>query len=251
MHDITHQNFEAELDQRLDRSSRCCSTSGRRGAARARRSARCSRSSRPPTPAASSSAKLNADEQPEIARPALADVRRAQHPVLRAVQGRPAGRRLRRRAARGRGPQVPRQARAERRRAGRRGGRRSEAEELLAEGDTDAALDKLQAARRDQPGQRRARATTTCARCSTPAASPMRARPSSRSPRKALLDARLAAARPLARGLRGGAEGAPADALAAAIAANKRDFDARFELAQTPLRRAAASRRRWTSCSRS
>ncbi len=63
--------------------------------------------------------KLNADEQPEIAVAALADVRRAQHSVLRAVQGRPAGRRLRRRAARGRGPQVPRQARAERRRDGR------------------------------------------------------------------------------------------------------------------------------------
>ena len=79
-------------------------------------------------------------------RPAEPDLRRALHPVLRDVQRRPAGRRLRRRAARGADARLPRQARAQRRRSRQPRKRSTQAEELLAEGDTESALDKLQEA---------------------------------------------------------------------------------------------------------
>ena len=108
------------------------------------------------------------------------------------------------------------------------------AEELAAEGDTDAALARLQQAVAIDPGNDAARfdyvklllergELAKARQAFEPVAG------------KAQFDARLDA---LARWL-AACEAAPqsrsADALAAAIAANKRDFDARFELAQTHL----------------
>lgn len=107
-----------------------------------------------------------------------------------------------------------------------------EAEELAAEGDTDAALAKLQHAVAIDPGNDAVRCdyvklllesglVAQAHAALEPVAS------------KAVLDARIAA---LGHWL-AAAEKAPqarsADALAAAIQANKRDFEARFELAQT------------------
>ena len=90
-----------------------------------------------------------------------------------------------------------------------------EAEELLAEGDSDAAIDRLQAALATNPANDAARYD--------------------------YLRALLAAGHWLAA-----LEAAPAarseEALAAAIAANKRDFDARFELAQTLFARSEFTR---------
>ena len=90
-------------------------------------------------------------------RPAVADVRRAQHPVLRDVQGRSAGRRIRRRACR-----RPRSASfstsmcpAPTRWRPRK--RSQAAEELLAEGDTDSAIEKLAAALEVSPANDAAR----------------------------------------------------------------------------------------------
>ena len=54
-----------------------------------------------------------------------------------------------------------------------------------------------------------------------------------------MLDARLAAAGHWIAACEAAPKARPRDTLEAAIAANKRDFDARFELAQTPLRRAS------------
>ena len=130
---------------------------------------------------------------------AVADVRRAQHPVLRAVQGRPAGRRLRRRAARGARSassststcRAPTSMAAEERRRTRP---RSCSPKATPRARSTAAGGARHQSRPTTP-----RATTTCAPCSTPAASTRRARPSSRSPPRPVLDAAPGRRRPLDR----------------------------------------------------
>ncbi len=194
--------------------------------------------------------KLNADEEPEIACAAVADVRRAQHSLLRPLQGRPAGRRLRRRAARGRGPafldkHVPS--------ADERAAEEDalEAEELLAEGDTESAIDKP-AGRRWRPIRPTTTpATTTCAPCSAPARledAPRRLRAVAGHP---ALDPRLAAAGHWIAAMEAVRTARPA-------AATRRRDRRRPARLRRPLRARAAPLRRqrlhrapWTSCSRS
>jgi putative thioredoxin len=107
-----------------------------------------------------------------------------------------------------------------------------EAAALLAEGDADAALEKLQEAVAMNPGNDAARfdylrallkagRSAEARRAFEPVAS------------KQLLDARLAACGHWLAAIDAAAKARPAEQLAAAIAANKRDFAARFELAQT------------------
>ncbi|NKI97225.1 tetratricopeptide repeat protein [Rhizobacter sp. SG703] len=106
------------------------------------------------------------------------------------------------------------------------------AEELLAEGDADSALERLQEAVAIDPGNDVARydylrALLTMGRVDDarrafdPVAS------------KVMLDARLAAAGHWLAACEKAASARSPEQLAAAIAASKRDFDARFELAQT------------------
>jgi putative thioredoxin len=107
-----------------------------------------------------------------------------------------------------------------------------EAEVALAEGDADAALAKLQQAVAIDPANDDARfdyvklllergALAQAETAFEPVA------------KKAATDARLEALSHWIAAQRKASAARPADALAAAIAANKRDFDARFELAQT------------------
>ncbi len=106
------------------------------------------------------------------------------------------------------------------------------AEELLAEGDTESALEKLQEAVAIDPANDAARydylralllvgRVADARRAFEPVAS------------KVMLDARLAAAGHWIDAGEKAASARSPEALAAAIAANRRDFDARFELAQT------------------
>ncbi len=107
-----------------------------------------------------------------------------------------------------------------------------EAEELLAEGDTESALERLQEAVAINPGNDTARYDYLRAligagridearRAYEPVAS------------KVLLDARLAACGHWLAACDTAANARSPETLAAAISANKRDFDARFELAQS------------------
>ena len=107
-----------------------------------------------------------------------------------------------------------------------------EAEELLAEGDTDSALEKLQEAVAINPGNDTARydylrallvagRTEDARRVYEPVAG------------KVVLDPRLAACGHWIAAIDKAATARSPEQLAAAIAANKRDFDARLELAQT------------------
>lgn len=106
------------------------------------------------------------------------------------------------------------------------------AEELLAEGNTESALEKLQEAVAIDPANDTARydylralllasRVAEARRAFEPVAS------------KVMLDARLAAAGHWIDACEKAASARSADVLAAAIATNRRDFDARFELAQT------------------
>lgn len=106
------------------------------------------------------------------------------------------------------------------------------AEELLAEGDTESALEKLQEAVAIDPANDAARydylralllanRVAEARRAFEPVAS------------KVMLDARLAAAGHWIDACEKAPAARSADTLAAAITANRRDFDARFELAQT------------------
>ena len=106
------------------------------------------------------------------------------------------------------------------------------AEELAAEGDTDAALERLQQAVAIDPANDDARhdyvklllelGQTDAARAAyAPVAG------------KAAIDARLDALGHWLAACEAAPRARSAGALAAAIAANRRDFDARFELAQT------------------
>jgi putative thioredoxin len=107
-----------------------------------------------------------------------------------------------------------------------------EAESLIAEGDADAALAKLQQAVAIDPANDDARADYVklllergaLAQAET-AFEPVA--------KKVALDARLEALAHWIDAQRKAGSARSAEALAAAIAANKRDFDARFELAQT------------------
>jgi putative thioredoxin len=106
-----------------------------------------------------------------------------------------------------------------------------QAEELLAEGDTDSALERLQEAVAINPGNDGARydylralllagRVADARRVFEPVAG------------KVMLDARLVACGHWLAACEKAANARTPEALAAAIAANKRDFDARFELAQ-------------------
>jgi putative thioredoxin len=108
------------------------------------------------------------------------------------------------------------------------------AEELMAEGDTESALEKLQEAVAIDPANDSARydylrslllagRVDDARRAFEPVAS------------KVMLDARLAAAGHWIAACEKAAAARSPEVLAAAIAANRRDFDARFELAQTHL----------------
>jgi putative thioredoxin len=105
------------------------------------------------------------------------------------------------------------------------------AEELLAEGDTETALDRLQAALATNPGNDTARYDYLRALLRAGRVAEARAawEPVAGSP---VLDARLVAAGHWIAAIEAAAKARPEDTLEAAIAANKRDFDARFELAQ-------------------
>lgn len=105
------------------------------------------------------------------------------------------------------------------------------AEQLAADGDADAALDRLQQAVAIDPANDTARfdyvkllleagRTADARMVYEPVAS------------KAIVDGRIAALGLYLEANEQSATARPAEALAAAIAANKRDFDARFELAQ-------------------
>jgi putative thioredoxin len=100
------------------------------------------------------------------------------------------------------------------------------AEELLAEGDTDSALDRLQAALATNPANDTARYDYLRALLEAGRVEEARA---ASTP---VLPPRLAAAGHWIAAIEAAPKTRTADALAAALAANKRDFDARFERAQ-------------------
>ena len=107
-----------------------------------------------------------------------------------------------------------------------------EAEALIAEGDADAALAKLQQAVAIDPANDEARADYVKLLLERGALAQAEG---AFEPvvKKTALNPRLDALAHWIAALRKAATARSADTLAAAIAANKRDFDARFELAQT------------------
>ncbi len=107
-----------------------------------------------------------------------------------------------------------------------------QAEELLAEGDTDQALERLQEAVAINPGNDGARYDYLRALLTTGRIDDAR-RVFEPVAGKLMLDPRLAAAGHWLAACEKSAGARSPQQLAAAIAANKRDFDARFELAQT------------------
>lgn len=104
--------------------------------------------------------------------------------------------------------------------------------ELLAEGDTESALEKLQEAVAIDPGNDAIRYDYLRALLLTHRVAEAR-RAFEPVASKVMLDARLAAAGRWIEACEQAAQARPAETLGAAIAANRRDFDARFELAQT------------------
>jgi putative thioredoxin len=109
-----------------------------------------------------------------------------------------------------------------------------EAEALAAEGDTDAALDKLSEALALAPGDDAIRADYVKRLLEAGRPADARRVYEPLAP-KALIDARAAALGLWLEAAEAAASARPPEALAAAIAANKRDFEARFELAQTHM----------------
>ena len=105
------------------------------------------------------------------------------------------------------------------------------AEELLAEGDTDTALDRLQAALATNPANDTARYDYLRALLEVGRVEEARAafEPVASSP---VLDGRLAAAGHWITAVEAAPKARPRDTLDTLLAANRRDFDARFELAQ-------------------
>ena len=116
-----------------------------------------------------------------------------------------------------------------------------EAEELLAEGDSEAAIDRLQAAVATNPENATARYDYL--RALLAAGRVADARTAFDPVANAVVpDLRLAAAGHWLAALEAAPAARSEEALAAAIAANKRDFDARFELAQTLFARSEYTR---------
>ena len=116
-----------------------------------------------------------------------------------------------------------------------------EAEELLAEGDSEAAIDRLQAALATNPANDAARYDYL--RALLAAGRVADARTAFDPVANAVVpDLRLAAAGHWLAALEAAPAARSEEALAAAIAANKRDFDARFELAQTLFARSEYTR---------
>ena len=116
----------------------------------------------------------------------------------------------------------------------------AEGQALLAEGDAEAALTKLQAAVAMDPANDVTRFEYLRALLSAGhvadarhAFEPVAARAAARQP----IDARLTAAGHWLDACEKAPRARPADELASAIAANRRDFDARFELAQSHFAR--------------
>jgi putative thioredoxin len=107
-----------------------------------------------------------------------------------------------------------------------------EAEALLAGGDTERALERLQEAVAINPGNDSARYDYLRALLAAGRIDEAR-RAYEPVATKVMLDARLAACGRWIDAIDAAAKARPAEQLATAIAANKRDFDARFELAQT------------------
>ncbi|MEO8155884.1 MAG: tetratricopeptide repeat protein [Rhizobacter sp.] len=108
----------------------------------------------------------------------------------------------------------------------------AQAEELLAEGDTESALEKLQEAVAIDPANDGARYDYLRALLTSGRVAEAR-RAFEPVASKVMLDSRLSAAGHWIDACEKAATARSADALATAIAANRRDFDARFELAQT------------------
>ncbi|HJV61504.1 MAG TPA: co-chaperone YbbN [Albitalea sp.] len=106
------------------------------------------------------------------------------------------------------------------------------AEELLAEGDTESALERLQEAVAINPGNDGARFDYLRALLAAGRIEDAR-RVYEPVAGKVMLDARLAACGHWLAACEKAAGARSPETLAAAIAANKRDFEARFELAQT------------------
>lgn len=106
-----------------------------------------------------------------------------------------------------------------------------EAEELMAEGDAESALAKLEQALQADPANDTARYDYLRALLAAGRVAEARAayQPVASNP---LLDARLKACGHWIDACESAVKARPLDTLQAAIAANKRDFDARFELAQ-------------------
>lgn len=108
----------------------------------------------------------------------------------------------------------------------------SEAEALLAQGDTHGALEKLQEAVAINPGNDAARYDYLRALLGADQVAEARLAYDPVAS-KVMLDARLAAAGLWLAAHEAAARSRTPEQLAAALAADKRDFDARFELAQT------------------
>ena len=106
------------------------------------------------------------------------------------------------------------------------------AEEALAEGDTEAAIDRLQAALATNPANDAARYDYIRALLKAGRVADARAAFDAVAGHP-LLDPRLVAAGHWIAAMEAAPKARPRDTLAAAIAANKRDFAARFELAQS------------------
>ena len=116
-----------------------------------------------------------------------------------------------------------------------------EAEELLAEGDSDAAIDRLHAALATNPANDAARYDYL--RALLAAGRVEDARKAFDPVANAVVpDLRLAAAGQWLAAMEAAPAARSEEALAGAIAANKRDFDARFELAQTLFARSEFTR---------
>jgi putative thioredoxin len=107
------------------------------------------------------------------------------------------------------------------------------AEELLAEGDTESALDKLQEALAINPANDTARYDYLRALLGVGRVDDARRIYEPVAGNKVLVDPRLAACGLWIAAFDAATNARPPEALAAAIGANKRDFDARLELAQT------------------
>jgi len=105
------------------------------------------------------------------------------------------------------------------------------AEELMAEGDTASALDRLEAALASNPGNDGARYDYIRALLKAGRVADARAAYDAVA-NHPLLDARLVAAGHWIGAIEAAPKARPRDTLEALIAADKRDFDARFELAR-------------------